>query len=54
MFAHGMGLKLCRLLISIPTFPAPSPMPIFLVERINYGLKVLWVSWLSLLLHLVS
>jgi hypothetical protein len=29
----------------IPSVFASSPMPSFLVDKINFGLKVLWVSW---------
>jgi hypothetical protein len=28
----------------IPSVSAPSPMPALLVDRIHFGLKVLWVS----------
>jgi hypothetical protein len=30
--------------LTIPSVTAPSPVPMFLVDRINFGLKVLWVS----------
>jgi hypothetical protein len=29
----------------IPSVCVPSPIPAFLVDRINFGLKVLWVGW---------
>jgi hypothetical protein len=31
--------------LAIPSVSAPSPMPAFLVDRINFVLKVLWVGW---------
>jgi hypothetical protein len=32
-------------LLAIPSVFVPSPVPTFLVGRINFGLKVLWVGW---------
>ena len=29
----------------IPFISAPSPIPAFLVDRIHFGLKILWVGW---------
>ena len=45
MLAHGMGLKLGWLLVGQSLSLCSSPVPIFLVDRINFGLKFLWVGW---------
>ena len=31
--------------LALPLVIAPSPTSAFLVDRINFGLKVLWVDW---------
>jgi hypothetical protein len=31
--------------LAISSVSAPSPMPEFLIDRINFGLKILWVGW---------
>ncbi|EDL00034.1 mCG141415 [Mus musculus] len=33
--------------LAIPSVSAPSLIPAFIVDRINFGLKVLWVGWCS-------
>jgi hypothetical protein len=44
VLAHGMGLKLGQLLFGYSLVSALSAMPAFLVDRIIFGLKVLWVG----------
>ena len=46
MLAHGMGLKLGQLLVGHSlSLSALSPVPVFLVERINFGFNIMWVGW---------
>jgi hypothetical protein len=45
VLAHGMGLKLGSYCLSIPSVSTPSFLPAFLVDRINFVMKVLWVGW---------
>ena len=40
-----MGLKLGRLVVANSPVFVPPLVPAFLVDRINFGLKVLWVGW---------
>lgn len=35
------------LLIGDPPGPAPSPLPVCLVDRMNFGLEVVWAGWCS-------
>jgi hypothetical protein len=49
LLTHGVGLKLGLLLI--PLVSVLSLMPASLVDRINFGLKVLCVGWGSLILY---
>jgi hypothetical protein len=41
----GMGLKLGQLLVGHSLSLCSIPVSAFLVDRINFGLKVLWVGW---------
>jgi hypothetical protein len=46
MLAHGIGLKLGRLLVGHSlSFLLHAQVPEFLVDRINFMSKVLWVDW---------
>ena len=42
VLAHGMGLLLGQLLLAIPSVFASTLVPAFVVDRIIWGLKVLW------------
>jgi hypothetical protein len=42
VLAHGMGLKLGWLSVGLSLLHPP--IPAFLIDRINFGLKVLWVG----------
>ena len=45
-FSHEMGLKLGQLLVGHSLKLCSILVPAFLVDRINLGLKVLWVGWM--------
>ena len=37
--------------LAIPSLSVPSCVPAFPIDRLNFGLKVLWVGWCLLSLH---
>ena len=45
MFAHGMGLKLGQILVCHSRSLCSISVPAFLVDRIHFELKALWVGW---------
>ena len=44
VLAHGVGLNLGQLLAGHSLGLCLSSMLVFLIDRINFGLKVLWVA----------
>ena len=44
MLAHGMGFKFGHLFVGHSLSLCSNPLPTFLVDRINFGLKVLWMG----------
>jgi hypothetical protein len=44
VLAHGISQNMTACCVVIPSVSNATPVPAFLVDRIHFGLKVLWVG----------